>query len=100
MRASSRADEGFAPQVTRLRRRSSSVCELRTGTLPGPHAQDATSTRKNGPRARFTALTGLLSFAVPTSIQRRGLRRVKFLLFQLVRRSLLLSCAVVVAVWR
>src|SRR6267143_2354898 len=71
MRASSRADEGFAPHVTRLRRRRSSVRKTATGASPAPPAQDATSKRTNGPQARFTAFTGSLSFAVPTPIQRR-----------------------------
>src|SRR2546425_8923823 len=76
MRARAREEEGFAPQVTRLRRRRSSAREPGSGTPPGPPAQDATSKRKNGPQARFTALTGSLSFAVPTAIQRRRDERV------------------------
>src|SRR5882762_11943137 len=76
MWASSRADEGFAPQVTRLSRRRSSVREPGTGASPGPPAQDATSKRNNRPQARFTAFTGSLSFAVPTPIQRRRDGRV------------------------
>src|SRR5256885_6116125 len=76
MRARARADEGFAPQVTRLRRRRSSARAPGSGAPPGPPAQDATSKSKNGPQPRFTALTGSLSFAVPTSIQRRRDGRV------------------------
>src|SRR5438552_1855659 len=76
MRARARADEGFAPQVTRLRRRRSSVRAPGSGAPPGPPAHDATSKSKNGPQPRFTALTGSLSFAVPTSIQRRRDGRV------------------------
>src|SRR5438445_13086371 len=50
MRARARADEGFAPQVTRLRRRRSSARAPGSGAPPGPLRKTQRAKAKTGRR--------------------------------------------------